>query len=355
MKKRTKRRLDYEKYIQFKTSGKKVDKQLSELVEQYEALNETLKKELPKLSSLTAKVGNICLCKFVTIQTQWFAVWKEKVKVPLADASRIPEAAEIVASFQADFKMMEEEAMSIGILNPTLKGRTSQSTADDASSTFSKSRPRPSDLSLRGRGLSINSDSIPSLPTPDVLKRYSGGQFTLSPTLPSPGYTYYRDYYGGINGHSRGESSPSTSEVHVGSRAAQATGRPSTGRSIDSGGPARPSIESNTHNRRDSGSTYNSQYLPSESRRFSGVFHSALPLPDSTEETQRSSRASSRERSAVNNGYNILWLAASLFEFNIETTKHEAGYPYLTYQAGEVGLPPCSSSKPLQCLKALFC
>lgn len=34
--------------------------------------------------------------------------------------------------------------------------------------------------------------------------------------------------------------------------------------------------------------------------------------------------------------YNVLWLAASMFEFNIATTKHEAGYPYLVYQAGEV-------------------
>lgn len=33
---------------------------------------------------------------------------------------------------------------------------------------------------------------------------------------------------------------------------------------------------------------------------------------------------------------NILWTAASLFEFNIETTKLEAGYPYLVYVAGEV-------------------
>lgn len=30
-----------------------------------------------------------------------------------------------------------------------------------------------------------------------------------------------------------------------------------------------------------------------------------------------------------------LWLAASLFEFNI-SNKYEAGYPYLVYQAGEV-------------------
>ena len=32
----------------------------------------------------------------------------------------------------------------------------------------------------------------------------------------------------------------------------------------------------------------------------------------------------------------VLWLAASLLEFNLSTTKYEAGYPYLTYAAGEV-------------------
>lgn len=346
MKKRAKRRLDYEKYMQLKNGGKKVDKQLSELVEQYEALNETLKKELPKLSALTAKVGNICLGKFVVIQTNWFAIWKKKVQIPLQDASHIPDNAEILSAFRADFKLMEEEAMSIGILNPTLKTRTSQSTADDASSTFSKTRSRPSDLNPRGRGLSINSDSVPSLPTPDILKRNSGGQFTLSPTLPSPGYSYYRDYYAGINGHSRGGSSPATSEVPAGS-GSRSTARPSTGHSFEPGGAARPSIESSaqsiSHTPRDSASISNSPFSGSESRRFSGLFNSALPLPDSTDEMPRSSRASSRERGPTGRGgYNVLWLAASLFEFNIETTKHEAGYPYLTYQAGEV-CHPCNN------------
>ncbi len=80
MKKRAKRRLDYEKFVQLKANGKKVDKQLAEQVEQYEALNDALKKELPKLSALTAKIGNICLGKFVSIQATWFAIWQEKVK-----------------------------------------------------------------------------------------------------------------------------------------------------------------------------------------------------------------------------------------------------------------------------------
>jgi hypothetical protein len=140
--------------------------------------------------------------------------------------------------------------------------------------------------------------------------------------------------------------------------------RPSTGRSFDSASLPRQSSESaaaaaNNNSRRDSNSTFNSGYYPEQhqqhhhhhhqhsqqppqthTRRLSGLFSSALPLPDGgPDESVRSSRASSRERGAAAGvGYNVLWLAASLFEFNIETTKHEAGYPYLTYQAGEVSL-----------------
>lgn len=328
--------MDYEKHLQLKANGKKIDKQLTELVEQYEALNDTLKKELPKLSALTAKVGNICLGKFVSIQADWYLIWKEKVKIPLQDLGHVPEPAEIVSTFQREFQLQEERASAIGILNPTLKGRTSQSTTDDAASMLSKTRSRPSDLvPPRGRGLSINSDHVPSLPTPDFVKRNSG-QFSLSPT--SPGH-YYRDYYSGINGHSRGISgSPITPEASS-SRPTIGLGRPSTGRSFESTSIPRQSSESAANavsqNWRDSNSTYNSNYPGPETRRLSGLFHSALPLPDGPED-QRSSRASSTER--PNGGYNVLWLAASLFEFNIETTKHEAGYPYLTYQAGEVSM-----------------
>lgn len=359
MKKRAKRRLDYEKYMVLKANGKKVDKQLAELVEQYEALNDTLKKELPKLSAMTAKIGNICLGKFISIQASWYAIWKEKVKAPLSDVTHVPELSEIVSSFQREFALQEERAKALGIVNPTLKGRVSQSTTDDASSILSKTKSRPSDiLSPRGRGLSINSDHIPALPTPDFVKRNSG-QFSLSPAssaLPSPA-NYYRDYYSGINGYPRGSAgSPVTpAENTNGSRPPAANAvplsmRPSTGRSFDSTSLPRQSSESTamSTNRRDSNSTFNSSYPAhsagpdQQTRRLSGLFNSALPLPDGPEESARSSRASSRDRgaAAASNGYNVLWLAASLFEFNIETTKHEAGYPYLTYQAGEVSYPP---------------
>ncbi|KAK3988105.1 hypothetical protein QBC44DRAFT_293746 [Cladorrhinum sp. PSN332] len=343
MKKRAKRRLDYEKFVQLKANGKKVDKQLMELVEQYEALNETLKKELPKLSAMTAKIGNICLGKFISIQTAWFLIWKEKVKAPLQDAAHVPELSEIVSTFQSEFMLQEERAMAIGILNPTLRHRASHSTTDDGSSILSRTKSRPSDLlPTRGRGLSINSDYVPTLPTPDFVRRNSG-QFSLSPAssaLPSPAH-YYRDYYSGITaGHARGTSnSPVIPDPNSGSRSAIGLPlRPSTGRSFDSHSLPRQSTESTTlsvgPNRRDSNSTYNSAYHAPETRRLSGLFHSALPI-DADEGSQMPSRASSTNR-GHDSGYRVLWLAASLFEFNIETTKHEAGYPYLTYQAGEI-------------------
>ncbi|CAK7204445.1 hypothetical protein SEUCBS139899_007202 [Sporothrix eucalyptigena] len=448
MKKRAKRRLDYERAVQLKKSGKKVDKQLAELVEQYEALNEALKKELPMLSANTEKIGNICLGNFVNIQVRWFAIWKEKVKVVLEDQQNVPEVVDIMSSFARDFRDIEDHIKQT--LTTLTKGSGgSGGRADDSQGSPSpggtgmlRTRSgRPSDLSPRARGESVNSDSAPTLPTPDFGGR-SSGQFAFSPTsastptvtglvastsiataagLPSPHQYYYRgDYYSGLNlNGSQGRGGPgspiapgmpteSSSTRSIGSAGASqgsypgggnASGRPSTGRSYDSSGNTapRPSVDSLNlglpaagqssmaaalqASKRDSASTYNSQnqYPPGSTaggdsssmtgtggggRRFSGLFHSAMPMDDNPTPTtstargnnnylmaddasHRSSRASSRERAGTTSsnassttggngsGYNVLWLAASLFEFNIET-KHEAGYPYLTYQAGEI-------------------
>ena len=368
MKKRAKRRLDYERMEQLKRTGKSVDTRLQELVEHYEALNDTLKKELPKLSALTEKVGNICLGNFVHIQVKWYGIWKDKMKTVLADGPDIPDLDEVVSTFQRDFPFMDEQLSSIGILNPGPSSRPSQSTAhsgDDALSKKTRS-PRPSDVdTMRSGALSSNGELAPSIPTPDFL-RHNHGTMSMSPTsskhpnVPSPHQYYYRDYYAGLNPQATNSSSSVTPEMTGSSRSQGGTGatstRPSTGRSFESGGVPRQSLDSTSQRGRDSYSTHNSSHPPHDNRRFSGLFHSALPMPEGPEESLRSSRASSRERRPSNDGYNVLWLAASLFEFNIATTKHEAGYPYLIYQAGEVSpltltptphpLPSTSSSPP---------
>ncbi|KAH6686517.1 hypothetical protein VD0002_g7025 [Verticillium dahliae] len=352
MKKREKRRLDFERAEQIKKGGKTLDPKLKELVEQYDALNDTLIKELPQLSALTEKVGKICLENLVNIQAKWYSIWKDKVKVVLADTTSLPEMPDVVSTFQHDFKFAQEQLDTIGILHPEYKGRASQSTITTRASTEDgtpRNRPRPAELTPRNRGRSMNSEQVPALPTPEFKR--SSGQFTLSPTstVPSPHQYYYRDYYTNANATASGSGSgsgqrpsvPPSPRTEDSSPSLRAAGgyplaRPSTGRSYDSGGLPRESSDSSMHNRRDSNSTYNSGYPATEPKRYSGLFHSALPLPDSAEESQRSSRASSRERFPESSSYNVLWLAASLFEFNIETTKNEAGYPYLTYQAGEI-------------------
>ena len=62
-----------------------------------------------------------------------------------------------------------------------------------------------------------------------------------------------------------------------------------------------------------------------------GAFSSAMPMDEPgplspNEESQPISE----------DGFNVLFLAASLFEFNIDKERREAGFPYLTYVQGEV-------------------
>lgn len=71
---------------------------------------------------------------------------------------------------------------------------------------------------------------------------------------------------------------------------------------------------------------------PSPSGRFSGVFSSALPMSDSPPEQSPVEDGQSRPQTQ----FNVIFLAASVYEFNIDRARREAGYPYLTYVAGEV-------------------
>lgn len=350
MKKRQKRRADFEKAEQLRRGGKSLDPKLRELVEQYDALNDALLKELPKLSALTERVGNICLGNFVNIQANWYRIWKEKMKTVLIDCPEMPEPQDIVSAFQQDHPYAADQLANIGILNPASRGRPSQSATNSIDEGHRYMRSRTADPDRRGRGLSMNNDTASSS---DLTPRNSDS-ISMTPSYnasltaagssgnaPSPHQYYYRDYYSGIQQYAGSSASPKSSEVGAASSKSLAgTGhtstRPSTSRSYDSGGIPRHSSESSRY-KRDS-NTYSANQLPQDTSRFSNLFHSALPLNDGPNESQRSSRASSRDRGQEGDGYNVLWLAASLFEFNITTTKHEAGYPYLTYQAGEVSL-----------------
>lgn len=343
MKKRAKRRIDYEKFSASRASGAKLHEKDAAKIDQYEALNETLKIELPQLSALTEKLGNICLGNFVMIQKGWYDIWQKKVRTVLEESQIPNEVSDIMMMFTRDYKFVEGRAQELGIINGNFNGLEKVSSAGRPSDSESSRKGRPSNLSSRSRGLSINSERAPpSLPTPDFTNRLSG-QFVMSPIHPTPNVPQFAySNQPNTTGHSRaGSGSPATPDGMNSARpSASSLARPNTGRSFTSDNGMQRGNDYNNSLRRESGSTYNSASYhvdgpPVSTRPYSGIFHSAMPLPDGPEDSQRSSRNSSRDRN-VSGGYNVLYLAASLFEFNISATKSEAGYPYLTYQAGEV-------------------
>ena len=205
---------------------------------------------------------------------------------------------DIIDMFNRDYKYVQARAQELGIVNGTIvddgtktRGSSQSTLKDDDVST--KSKPRPSNLSTRDRGFSMTSDRSPSLPTPDFAKRNSG-QFTFSPIVAStPGIGFglpqfsYQSQLSANGGHSRaGSGSPATPDISFGSRPhASSQTRPSTSRSHTSdNGMVRTSTDYNNQHRRESSSTYNSAHHVdgplASGRPYSGLFHSAMPLPE---------------------------------------------------------------------------
>ncbi|CAD6504853.1 BgTH12-00355 [Blumeria graminis f. sp. triticale] len=313
MKKRDKRRLDYEKALSLKNTGKKVDEKLQNLSNEYSALHETLKWELPKLSQLTETMGKYILGHFICIQEKWYATWVKKIRNVLEENELPKDISDIIETFHRDYKHEETRIMELGIVNGSFgselsfKGYKSRSQSRRVSDVSILSPPEHAEAPFSNR-LSANSSGF----------RVQSSTVTQSSSVCT--------------------QASSVVEAHVITRGAPSSPadrftRPNTGRSFNSESGSRAISDVNF--RRESGSTYGSFHegIKQTSRPHSGLFHSALPMGENEETTL--SRGSSRDRN-ISRGYTILYLAASLFEFNISATKQEAGYPYLTYQAGEI-------------------
>ena len=350
MKQRSKRRIDYEKSVALKAQGKKVDSKLQQLVDEYEAIDASLKKELPKLSRMTTQMGQICIGNLVNTQARWWHIWQEKLKAFL-EGNQIPidvTLDEIVERFKLHDSCNRGLPAGLEICRKQFE-REARTNGRVSQSTLSKEKPTPS--SMRSCNVSISSNKSPSIPQPDFAKRVSG-QFQFSPinsTSPSvPPLPTQMQNYGQTQSRNGSITSSATQDIQTPIRTpVHSTPRPGTGRSMNStNSQVRDSSEYYFSTRRESGSTTysaRSPYVdgPPPARPHSGLFNSHSPHGlDGHDESTRSSRASSRERVIIgphNVGrYNVIYLAASLFEFSIDTIKKESGYPYLTYLPGEV-------------------
>lgn len=363
MHKRNKRVMDYARYKGIKDRGDKPDKKTTDQGEQFIAINESLKEELPKLFALTGKLVEACLNSFVQLQLQWHAIWRRKLAQALDNYKANGPISEVIDAFKGDFAFFEAQVLSLGICNGSMLAESVNmvnmlSPARTLTGEES-SQKRPSLEMNRRRTASINSDMSPVLPQPDFGSGRSGagGFFGMDSGMQQPSQMAPTSNQLDLSIRNRAHSamtgrSPRTPDVPGSYHSYSSNTTPVSavfGRPAIATGSSpmlpRPSVETSDLNRVSEATTLVNQpagnvgWAPgtqarpsSPSGRYSGVFSSALPMSDSPPAQSPVEDSQNRPQPQIN----VIFLAASVYEFNIDRARREAGYPYLTYVAGEV-------------------
>ncbi|KAL2786432.1 hypothetical protein BJX66DRAFT_312839 [Aspergillus keveii] len=326
MKKRDKRLMDYARFKSIKARGDKSDKKTAEQADQFVALNETLKDELPKLYSLTAKLMEACLKNFVQIQTTWYILLQKKIG-PLIDS--FPENVQkIIDDWTTRFNYSEAQVLSLGICNGSLLADTVNSVNFNTPGVSSPRRPS-----------TVHSSSTRALEeSPKVSHDFSASNHSFqSPSVDGQSQVSFGRHR--ADSSYSGRPAPETSELPRSQALQQVTNASSVSvpptqmhteslprlprLSLDSPFLADVIPPSNTD------TTGDEPYPASPAGRYSGFFSSAMPMSDSPQENASQAPNPTKEPA-------VLFLAASIYEFNIDRARREAGYPYLTYVAGEI-------------------
>ncbi|KAF1981864.1 hypothetical protein K402DRAFT_408089 [Aulographum hederae CBS 113979] len=303
--------------------------------EEYKANTELLKTELPQLYRLGKKMVESCLHNFVVLQAEWQTAWKTKLR-NLDENPRQStgdfgtDIGNIAAEFSADFNFVDQE-----LTHSTLFSLLSRGSSKNPYSPFSGSyTTKQTSFTESRRGNSIQSE--PNDYGVSSIKRHSGN-FTHSPIGVDDPSIYNR--VRAATASSSRRQTPRTSSSNFFAMSSDVS-RPSTSSERLDGNFNRDSLGVVPDNTRpNSGSSHFIEPRNSNGHRpGSYVFSSAVPLdlgvpPPSTGEGVVNAAV---QTEADNTHLSVMFLAASLFEFNIDASRHEAGYPYLQYQPGEV-------------------
>ncbi|KAI4941852.1 hypothetical protein J4E86_010363 [Alternaria arbusti] len=364
--------LYYVKHKQALDRGEKVDPDLEESSKKFSTINDTLKHELPLLYERTKGLMRTLMTLFMCLQKDWYKTCSKKI-LPLLESepqhttSLRYDLESYVERFHSDYKPMQDLANRLGIINrnllvdisnmtspvPTLSSdggggssrnsssRRTESIGSEASMLDSKTRnsggyaPRSHPRSLDNPPRSSPAGpAYPSLYPPNGSGRAGPGPTSLrearalSPVSDNSDSTVVRKErrntgpsrnshnYMGLDGAVDIEHSPLSINAF--------DFPPQLGPSFLS--PSQPI----THTF--SAPTSQPPSLPG-STRASGVFNSALPMSDSP---LRGSVEDLPTTPADTDEPEVLFLAASLFEFNIAHDRREGGIPYLVYVPGEI-------------------
>ncbi len=334
--------LEYEKLAEkFGDAAKvKIDEKLAKSYQDYKVLNDSLKLELPVVSKLNGKIKNFCLVRLIEVQSSWYSIWDEKLRLVLEFRDLPKDCEDILARYMRDSEYPRSQVESMRLTNGSLiaayKSRNSESTLRDDNSS-STSKGRTSGMIDRGRGYSVNCEYPPSsYLSPDPASRFSSQSASFA-TANSSGHS--------LSQPSKPHTSHGTDGTYDGSRASHSyKGAADTRRSSTSSGMPRPSGESMSSPRSPTSFTTPGGWAdplpqaPTDEPAFSDVFQSALPWSNSGEDVRKEITSNP---SAEPHAPKPLYVVASLCPFHIDVTKTEGGYPYLTYEEGEVCTPTC--------------
>jgi hypothetical protein len=364
--------LYYVRHKQAVERGEKVDPDVEESAKKFTTINDTLKHELPLLYERTKGLMRTLMTLFMCLQKDWYKTCSKKI-LPLLESepqhttSLRYDLESYVERFHSDYKPMQDLANRLGIINrnllidisnmtspvPTISSdgggssrnsssRRTESVGSEASILNSQNRnsggyaPRSHPRSLDNPPRSSPAGpAYPSLYPPGAAGRAGPGPTSLrearalSPVSDNSDATI-------IHQNERRNTSSSSSRsnhnymgldgvVDIDSHSPMGHNAfdfpPSLGPSFLM--PMQHSI---------SAPTSQPTSLPGSSRA-SGVFNSALPMSDSP---VRGSVEELPTTPAETDEPEVLFLAASLFEFNIAHDRREGGIPYLVYVPGEI-------------------
>lgn len=357
LQKRDKRLVDYAQMKNKKDRGERVDKKMSERMDQWEALNTEAKERMKKLLRATAHLVQCCQGHLVQLQMSWMAMIQQKFSNVMGINLNRLSPEEIEKDWQVDFDFQEASALTLGICNGSLMLQAANMTSflTPGSTLVGDDSPRQMSVSSTNkRSVSLNSEASNVAASLDFSSRPSG---TYTQGLPE---NHFDRPYPYPNGRTRaasttsgkslrnpdGSARSSTTAKHTSASANFARPGPSPSipqdaftpphLGIETHSPLMNSFTSQTGNERPvSSSTFFSATAgPSQApmphrSRGSGVFTSALPMSDSPVQERHTVETPLSEPK-------VLFTAASLYEFNIDRALREAGFPYLTYVTGEI-------------------
>ncbi|EXJ61308.1 uncharacterized protein A1O5_11865 [Cladophialophora psammophila CBS 110553] len=359
--KREKRLLDYNQFKHKKDRGEKIDKKMTERMEQWEALNLEAKERMKRLLQSTADLVHTCQANLIQLHLSWLALCRQKFSAAMEIPLDKLDKADIVKDWQEDFDFQEATALSLSICNGSLLAEAVNMISfltPGSTLTGDESPRQPSWNSATKRSVST-SEEIPQLPLKDHYHRNSGGPMSSQsddhtewssstfangrirtgsaasgriPKTPETGSRGVSASLHTVNSTSASRPGtspgPSADNAQAAPRLSFEAPSPSLGELLTESPMAVRHASSSTFYSAAPGPTQSQSHLPATGR--ASVFSSAMPMEESPEPETAPTNPEPRREPGV------LFTAASVYEFNIDRSRQQGGFRYLTYVIGEI-------------------